>query len=155
MQLTHNNHRCFLPKDRDEERYYEVTDWDISQALRFREPTPSALADLREVLGQLPVIPFRAGRTPEEGLADAVAIGSLDEIMGRLAGILVEDYESNVREVGEFGEFEVIVSEFSSQPDALHVITRIWAKHEDSGSLLYGAHVQRIEPELFALWSDY
>ena len=141
--------------NQDGNLYYEVTNWDITQAFRFRTPSPSIFADLRDVLSNLPLIPFKGGHLARDTMDSVAAIGQLDEVMARLTEILTDDYRANVAEVGDFCEFEVVVSELSLQPDAVHIVTRIWPKDESGGSILYGARVQHIAPGTFALWSDY
>jgi hypothetical protein len=136
----------------DNTRYYSV-DLNLSEAFRFRVPTTESLGELREVLARLPVRRFRGGGATRDTMANTTSCGSLDEVMTRLTALLVEDYQANVAEIGEFCEFEVATVESDLQPDALHVITRIWSKDGTGGEIIYGLRLQRLASESYALWS--
>jgi hypothetical protein len=143
-----------LATESDDTRYFSV-DLDLSQAFRFRTASAESLGELREVLNRMPVRPFRGGGVTGDTLLNATSCGSLNEVAERLGALLIEDYQANTQEIGEFCEFEVAAVESDLQPDALHVITRVWPRERDGGEIIYGLRVQRLAPDTFALWGDY
>lgn len=135
-------------------RYLE-TELATSEALRFSQWNQAAAVALREVVAGLPVRPFSRDSLGTDTWDSIDLVGNIDEVLMRLDTLIEGDYRSNATEVGEFANYETIVTDANFRPDALHVVTRLWPKNGSAGSIIYGARLQRIGEDRFALWSDY
>ena len=138
------------------DRYFELdANWDAAYALRFAEPSRHALAQVRDILANLPIRPYRGIGPLEDRVEKAAFRGPLDALLPVLSELLRTDHATNVAELNDICNFEVIVTDSPLQPDAIHLVTRLSSKGSHSGSVLYGLRVQRFGESDFALWSDY
>jgi hypothetical protein len=124
-----------------------------SSALTFASPDASAVAAIRAVAESLPVRPYRASVTTDRWV-DATAVGDLDTVFALLEDALARDHLENLRSAGTVLS-ELVLTEMPLNPDALHVITRLRPRSGSHETISYGARLQRVEQQTWALWSDY
>lgn len=123
--------------------------------LRFDGPDASAMSVLREVLQSLPVrhfIPDKSGVDPWEA---ASIVGKLDEVLNKLTSDLNRDRAETARTLDPNVRAELLFTESDIHRDALHVVTRLSPRGRSDESISYGARLQRIDADRYALWSDY
>lgn len=134
--------------------YYEVES-RLDNAFSFQEPNPNAMEGIADLMIRMPVRPFCGDPSGIDSMENADCVGPSNTVLARLAHILALDYQENAAEVQDVCDFRTFVTDSNLQPDALHVVTRLSPKDGSQGEIFYGARVQRIEPERFALWSDH
>lgn len=138
----------------DDNKYFHV-DLDLGQAFRFQEPTPKALGELQAMLAGMPVRPFTNRGALSDSLDSVTFRGPLESLTPLLEHILVADHQSNIAEIGDICDFEVVAIDSDLQPDALHLVTRITPKDGAGGAILYSMRIQRLGSMDYAMWSDY
>lgn len=124
-------------------------------ALGFGSPDAGAIEALREHLASLPVRPYEPDTTGIDPWEELDTLGPSGAIVQRLTHLLREDLAINQRELGHFANFRIVFTSSNLRPDALHALVVLEPKSRDKGAIIYGARVQRVEPNQFALWSDF
>ena len=137
-----------------EPRYFE-TELATSEALRFSTWDEAAGQALRDVVAKLPVRRFFHDPSGTDTWESVELVGDIGAVLMRLSALIEQDRRTAATELTDVANYETIVTDSNFRPDALHVVTRLWPKNGTAGSIIYGARVQRVDEDRFALWSDF
>jgi len=126
-----------------------------SSVLTFQQFDAAAAAALREILSHVPARPYVPERTGVDAWENVSLVAPLDAIVRSLEADIRRDQLDTERKLGSTVVSDFLITESNIHPDAIHVVSRLRPASGESQSISYGARIQRLGADRYALWSDY
>lgn len=123
--------------------------------ISFRKLDDHLLYTVREIAANLPISNSLTSVIEEDQLDAATLIGDLDSVVKRLGSDLDRDYREAWPLVDPALHTEFVLEEGFPRDGFLSIMTRLSPGDARNESVSYGARLQRIGIDQYALWSDF
>jgi hypothetical protein len=122
--------------------------------LQFKKPGFHEMRALEAILRDMPPHTPKRSLSPRS-VREAALVGTLHDVMDRLADVLQDDYALNFARRDTKRTFEYVVTDAGPDEGAVEIWTRLFHPHDaKTGNIFYGRTVRRISADKYRLWVD-